>query len=335
MLEVLDPEQNKGFRDHFIELPFDLSNVLFIATANSVENIPRPLYDRREMVEVPGYSDDEKLIIAKKYVVPKQKKLAGIPKNVLKLSDSVLKTIIEGYTRESGVRSLERMIRTVCRKAAMEISENGAETVSVTASNLTKYLGSKTYMFDTINKENMTGVANGLAWTEVGGDTLFIEVNVMEGTGKLELTGNLGDVMKESAKTAVSYIRANAKEYGIEADFYKTKDIHIHIPEGAIPKDGPSAGITMTTAIISALNGVKVKRDVAMTGEVTLRGRVLPIGGLREKTLAAFRMGVKTVIIPYENKKDYEELPEKIKKGLKFVFAKEINDVLKVALEEF
>ena len=333
MLEVLDPEQNKTFRDHFIELPFDLSNVLFIATANSVENIPRPLYDRMEIVEVSGYSDDEKLIIAKKYILPKQKKLAGIKPGSLKISDSVLKLIIEGYTRESGVRALERSIRTVCRKAAMEFLEKDAKTVTVSKINLKNYLGSRIYIYDSINKQKMIGVANGLAWTEVGGDTLFIEVNVMDGTGKLELTGNLGDVMKESAKTAFSLIRANAKKYDIDFDFYKTKDIHIHIPEGAIPKDGPSAGITMTTAIVSALNGKCVKNDVAMTGEITLRGRVLPIGGLREKTLAAYRMGIKTVIIPYENKKDYEELPEKIKTGLNFVFAKTIDEVLKVALE--
>lgn len=333
MLEVLDPEQNKTFRDHFIELPFDLSNVLFIATANSVENIPRPLYDRMEIVEVSGYSDDEKLIIAKKYILPKQKRLAGIKTNALKISDSVLKLIIEGYTRESGVRALERSIRTVCRKAAMEFLEKDAKSITVTTKTLKDYLGSRIYIYDSVSKEKMTGVANGLAWTEVGGDTLFIEVNVMDGTGKLELTGNLGEVMKESAKTALSLIRANAEKYNIEPDFYKTKDIHIHIPEGAIPKDGPSAGITMTTAIVSALSGKNVKNDVAMTGEITLRGRVLPIGGLREKTLAAYRMGIKTVIIPSENKKDYEELPEKIKTGLKFVFAKSINDVLKVALE--
>lgn len=334
MLEVLDPEQNKSFRDHFIELPFDLSGVLFVATANSVENIPHPLYDRMEMVEVTGYSDEEKLVIAKKYILPKQRRLAGLQNKSIKISDKILRLIIEGYTRESGVRALERTVRTVCRKAAMEIAENSSDSVTVNASVLKDYLGSRTYTYDTINKESVAGVAAGLAWTEVGGDTLFIEVNVMDGAGKLELTGNLGDVMKESARTAVSYIRANAGKLGIKTDFYKNKDIHIHIPEGAIPKDGPSAGITMTTAIVSALSGVPVKRDVAMTGEVTLRGRVLPIGGLREKTLAAYRMGIRTVIIPYENKKDYEELSDNIKKALTFVFVKDVNEVLKNALEE-
>lgn len=334
MLEVLDPEQNKSFRDHFIELPFDLSGVLFVATANSVENIPHPLYDRMEMIEVTGYSDEEKLVIAKKYILPKQRRLAGLQNKSLKISDKILRLIIEGYTRESGVRALERTVRTVCRKAAMEIAENSSDSVTVNASVLKDYLGSRTYTYDTINKESVAGVAAGLAWTEVGGDTLFIEVNVMDGAGKLELTGNLGDVMKESARTAVSYIRANAGKLGIKTDFYKNKDIHIHIPEGAIPKDGPSAGITMTTAIVSALSGVPVKRDVAMTGEVTLRGRVLPIGGLREKTLAAYRMGIRTVIIPYENKKDYEEISDNIKKALTFVFVKDVNEVLKNALEE-
>lgn len=332
MLEVLDPEQNKSFRDHFIELSFDLSDVLFIATANSVENIPRPLYDRMEMVEVSGYSDEEKLIIAKKYLVPKQKKLAGLMGNSLKISDSILKNIISGWTRESGVRSLERCIRTICRKSAMEITESGAKSVSVTSGNLSKFLGTKIYSYETVGKSDYVGVATGLAWTQTGGDTLFIEVNAMEGSGKLELTGNLGDVMKESAKTAISYIRANAKEYGIDVDFYKNKDIHIHVPEGAIPKDGPSAGITMATAIISALSKRTVKRNVAMTGEITLRGRVLPIGGLREKSFAAYRMGIGTIVIPFENKKDYDELPEKIRKNIKFVFAKDIHDVLKVAI---
>ncbi len=334
LLEVLDPEQNKSFRDHFIEIPFDLSEVLFVATANSVDNIPRPLYDRMEMVEVSGYSDEEKLVIAKKYILPKQKKLAGLENKELKISESVLKLIIEGYTRESGVRALERRIRTVCRKAAMEITENKASSVSVNSAALKKYLGSRDFVYDSMNKGDLAGVATGLAWTEVGGDTLFIEVNVMEGSGKLELTGNLGDVMKESAKAALSCIRANAERLGIAPDFYKTKDIHIHIPEGAIPKDGPSAGITMATAMVSALSGALVKRNVAMTGEITLRGRVLPIGGLKEKSLAAFRMGIDTVIIPFENKKDYEELPENVRKKMKFVFAKELFDVLGVALKK-
>lgn len=333
LLEVLDPEQNKGFRDHFIELPFDLSEVLFVATANSVDGIPRPLYDRMEMIEVSGYSDEEKLVIAKKYILPKQKKLAGLESRALKISDSVLKLVIEGYTRESGVRALERKLRAVCRKAAMEITEDGKESVSVTKEKLKEYLGSRDFVYDALNKENIVGVATGLAWTEVGGDTLFIEVNVMEGSGKLELTGNLGDVMKESAKAAHSCLRANAEKLGLEKDFYKTKDIHIHIPEGAIPKDGPSAGITMATAMFSALSGIPVKKNVAMTGEITLRGRVLPIGGLKEKSLAAFRMGIDTIVIPFENKKDYEELPENVRKKIKFVFAKDLSQVFETALE--
>ena len=334
LLEVLDPEQNKTFRDHFIELPFDLSEVLFVATANSVENIPRPLYDRMEMVEVSGYSDEEKLVIAKKYILPKQKKLAGLDAKALKVSDSVLKLVIEGYTRESGVRALERKLRAICRKTAMEITEKGESSVSVTKEKLKEYLGGRDFVYDSMNKGNIVGVATGLAWTEVGGDTLFIEVNVMEGSGKLELTGNLGDVMKESAKAAHSCLRANEKELGLPKEFYKNKDIHIHIPEGAIPKDGPSAGITMATAIYSALSGFPVKKNVAMTGEITLRGRVLPIGGLREKSLAAFRMGIDTIIIPYENKKDYEELPENVRQKIKFVFAKELSDVFEVAIEK-
>ena len=332
MLEVLDAEQNKAFRDHYIEVPFDLSEVLFIATANSVENIPRPLFDRMEVVEVSGYSDDEKMIISKNFILPKQKDAAGLFEKSLKISDNVIREVIEGYTRESGVRNLERCLRTICRKTAMEITENGAKSINVTLSKLRGYLGERIYLSDTVYDEKIAGIATGLAWTEVGGDTLFIEVNVMEGSGKIDLTGNLGDVMKESAKTAISYIRANATHYNIDSEFFKNKDIHIHIPEGAIPKDGPSAGITMATAIISALTGIPVKKSVAMTGEITLRGRVLPIGGLREKTLAAYRLGIKMVIIPYDNKKDYKELPDKIKKEIKFIFVKDINEVFKAAI---
>lgn len=332
MLEVLDPEQNSTFRDHFVELPFDLSKVLFVTTANSIENIPAPLYDRMDIIEISGYTEDEKFNIAKKYLLPKQRKQNGLSGKMLKLPDSTLRLIIEGYTRESGVRALERRLGAICRKAAKEIVEENKQSVTVTEKVLKKYLGGRIYLYDHMAEENLVGTATGLAWTETGGDTLYIEVNTMKGSGKLELTGNLGDVMKESARAALSFIRANADVFGIDADFYKEKDIHVHVPEGAIPKDGPSAGITMATAIISALTGVSVNRNVAMTGEITLRGRVLPIGGLKEKSLAAYRMGIRKIIIPFENKKDFEELPEKIKNEVEFVFAKDIKTVLENAL---
>ncbi len=332
MLEVLDPEQNSTFRDHFVELPFDLSKVLFVTTANSIENIPAPLYDRMDIIEISGYTEDEKFNIAKKYLLPKQRKQNGLSGKMLKLPDSTLRLIIEGYTRESGVRALERRLSAICRKAAKEIVEENKQSVTVTEKVLKKYLGGRIYLYDHMAEENLVGTATGLAWTETGGDTLYIEVNTMKGSGKLELTGNLGDVMEESARAALSFIRANADVFGIDADFYKEKDIHVHVPEGAIPKDGPSAGITMATAIISALTGVSVNRNVAMTGEITLRGRVLPIGGLKEKSLAAYRMGIRKIIIPFENKKDFEELPEKIKNEVEFVFAKDIKTVLENAL---
>lgn len=333
MLEVLDPEQNSGFRDHFLELPFDLSQVLFVTTANSIENIPRPLYDRMDIIEISGYTELEKLNIAKQYLIPKQRKENGLTAKSFKIADKVINLIIEGYTRESGVRALERKIGAVCRKAAKEIVEENKNSITVSEKLLTKYLGGRIFTYEHAPKNNMIGMATGLAWTEVGGDTLSIEVNVMKGSGKLELTGNLGDVMKESAKAALSFIRANCDVFEINPDFYKEKDIHIHVPEGAIPKDGPSAGITMATAIISALTGAAVLRNVAMTGEITLRGRVLPIGGLREKSLAAYRMGIEKIIIPFENKKDYEELPDRIKEKIKFVFAKDIKTVLENAIE--
>ena len=332
MLEVLDPEQNSTFRDHFVELPFDLSKVLFVTTANSVENIPAPLYDRMDIIEISGYTEDEKFNIAKKYLLPKQRKQNGLSGRMLKIPDTTLRLIIEGYTRESGVRALERRLAAICRKAAKEIVEENKQSVAVTEKVLKKYIGGRVYLYDHMSEENLVGTATGLAWTQTGGDTLYIEVNTMKGSGKLELTGNLGDVMKESARAALSFIRANADVFGIDASFYKEKDIHIHVPEGAIPKDGPSAGITMATAIISALTGVSVSRNVAMTGEITLRGRVLPIGGLKEKSLAAYRMGIRKIIIPYENKKDFEELPEKIKREVEFVFAKDIKTVLENAL---
>ena len=332
MLEVLDPEQNAAFRDHFLELPFDLSQVLFVTTANSIENIPRPLYDRMDIIEISGYTELEKLSIAKKYLIPKQRKLNGLDAKKLRISDKVISLIIEGYTRESGVRSLERKLAAICRKAAKDVVENGKTSITVNEKLLKEYLGGRVFIYDHAPETNMVGMATGLAWTEVGGDTLAIEVNTMKGTGKLELTGNLGDVMKESARTALSFIRANSDELSVNADFYKDKDIHIHVPEGAVPKDGPSAGITMATALVSALTGRAVRRDIAMTGEITLRGRVLGIGGLREKSLAAYRMGIKKIIIPFENKKDYEELPDKIKEEIKFVFAKEIKEVFANAL---
>lgn len=332
MLEVLDPEQCSTFRDHFMELPFDLSRVLFVTTANSVENIPAPLYDRMDIIEISGYTEDEKFNIAKKYLLPKQRKQNGLSGSMLKIPDSSLRLIIEGYTRESGVRTLERKIGAVCRKAAKEIVEENKKSVTVSEKVLKKYLGGRTYIYEHMAESNLVGAATGLAWTQVGGDTLYIEVNTMKGSGKLELTGNLGDVMKESARAALSFIRANSDIFGLDGDFYKEKDIHIHVPEGAIPKDGPSAGITMATALISALTGQAVNRNVAMTGEITLRGRVLPIGGLKEKSLAAYRMGIRKIIIPFENKKDYEELPEKIKNEIEFVFAKDMKTVLENAL---
>ncbi|MDO4744308.1 MAG: endopeptidase La [Clostridia bacterium] len=332
MLEVLDPEQNSTFRDHFLELPFDLSQVLFVTTANSIENIPRPLYDRMDIIEISGYTELEKLNIAKQYLLPKQRKENGLTAKTLKISDKVINLIIEGYTRESGVRALERKLAAICRKAAKTIVEEEKNSITVSEKLLKEYLGGRIFTYDHAPESDMVGMATGLAWTEVGGDTLSIEINTMKGSGKLELTGNLGDVMKESAKAALSFIRANSDTFGIDAEFYKEKDIHIHVPEGAIPKDGPSAGITMATALVSALTGKSVKREVAMTGEITLRGRVLAIGGLREKSLAAYRMGIRKIIIPFENKKDYEELPEKIRNEIEFVFAKDMKEVLKHAL---
>ncbi len=333
MLEVFDPEQNKSFRDHYVELPFDLSDVLFIATANTLETVPRPLLDRMDIIEVSGYTIEEKMEIAKKYLIPKQRELHGLKAKQLKIASSALSLLIDGYTRESGVRSLERKITALCRKAAMRLVDEGMDSVvSVTAKNLPDFLGKQIYHFDKTEEQNQVGLVTGLAWTETGGETLPVEVNTMPGCGKLELTGNLGEVMQESAKAALTYLRSNTYRFGIPQDFYKTMDIHIHIPEGAIPKDGPSAGVTMATALVSALTHRPVNRFVAMTGEVTLRGRVLPIGGLKEKTLAAFRMGIKTVIIPDENRADYEELPQKIKDSLTFIFAKNMDTVLNHAL---
>lgn len=334
MLEVLDPEQNKSFRDNYIELPFDLSNVMFIASANSLDNVPNPLLDRMDIIEITGYTDEEKLSIAKKYLIPKQRKKHGITANNLKFTESGIKFIINGYTRESGVRNLERTFAKICRKVAVSVVDNPETTVSITKKNIVKYLGKQIYIQDTKDKKDLVGTVTGLAWTQVGGETLAVEVNIMSGTGKLELTGNLGDVMKESAKAALSFIRANCYKLGIKSEFYKNFDIHIHIPEGAVPKDGPSAGITMATAMISALTGKTVRHDTAMTGEVTLRGRVLAIGGLKEKTLAAYRLGIKRIIVPFDNNADFYELPQVVKDNIEFIFAKNMDEVLKNALTE-
>lgn len=332
MLEVLDPEQNKNFRDHFVELPFDLSNVLFVTTANTLDGISKPLLDRMDIIEVEGYTLDEKIEIAKKYLMPKQRKAHGLLASQLKFTPSSYASIIESYTKEAGVRELERKLAAICRKSAKKIAEGMTDSVSVKQSTLCDLLGKPVYNTAKAEPIDIVGVVCGLAWTAVGGDTLCIEVNTMQGSGKLELTGNLGDVMKESAKAALSYVRANSLSLGIKNDFYKKLDIHIHVPEGAVPKDGPSAGITITTAIISALTGRKVNHEVAMTGEVTLRGRVLAIGGLKEKTLAAYRAGIKKIIIPYENKRDFEELPSVVKNNISFVFAKTMDDVIENAL---
>jgi ATP-dependent Lon protease len=332
LLEVLDPEQNKEFTDHYLEVPFDLSKVLFLTTANDLSTIPRPLRDRMEIIRIPGYTEEEKLKIAEKYLVSKQQKEHGISEDNLKLSEKTLRAIINNYTKEAGVRELERKIGKLCRKAAAKIVSDDKERVRIDMRNLKNYLGIPKYSYDSIEEENQVGVVRGLAWTSVGGDTLSIEVATMSGKGKLVLTGKLGDVMKESAKTAQSYIRSIADEYNIPTDFYKDLDIHIHIPEGAVPKDGPSAGITMATAMISALTGIKVDKTIAMTGEITLRGRVLPIGGLKEKSLAAKRAGIKTILMPYKNVKNLEDVPDVVKKSIEFIPVKTMAEVLEYAL---
>ena len=334
LLEVLDAEQNKTYRDHYIEIPFDLSEVMFITTANSLDTVSRPLLDRMEIIELGSYTDEEKLMIGKNHLLPKQMEKHGLKKSQLKVTDDAIREIINCYTRESGVRNLERCFAQICRKADLKlIGEELPKKVQVTGSNVTDYLGVRKYLPERIPSSDQVGLVTGLAWTAVGGETLEVEVNVMDGTGKLELTGNLGDVMKESAHAALSYIRANAQKLGIQADFYKTKDIHVHFPAGAVPKDGPSAGVTVTTAIVSALTGIPVRRDVAMTGEVSLRGRVLPIGGLKEKTMAALRYGISTVIIPEDNRRDLEEIDPLVRRCLNFVTAKTVDTVLDVALK--
>ena len=333
LLEVLDGEQNKTYRDHYLEIPFDLSNVMFITTANSLDTIPRPLLDRMEIIELSSYTDEEKVMIAKNHLIPKQLQKHGLKKSQLRVTDDAIREMIRCYTRESGVRSLERYIGEICRKTAMQlVSSDIAKRITVTGNYVEEFLGIRKYLPDRLPCEDQVGLVTGLAWTAVGGETLEVEVNVMDGTGKLELTGNLGDVMKESAHAALSYIRANCEKLGIVSDFYKTKDIHVHFPEGAVPKDGPSAGITVCTAMISALSNVTVRRDVAMTGEISLRGRVLPIGGLKEKTMAALRHGIRTVIIPKDNERDLAEIDQTVRNSLNFVTAQSIDTVLETAL---
>jgi ATP-dependent Lon protease len=332
MLEVLDSEQNFAFRDHYMELPFNLSNALFLTTANNLDTVPRPLLDRMEIITLSSYTEEDKANIAMKYLLPKQIELHGLtPKNI-KIDEETVRDVINYYTREAGVRNLEREIGSICRKAARTIVSENKRSVTISRNNLEKYLGVKKYRYDLANENNEIGIATGLAWTPVGGDTLSIEVNLMQGSGKLELTGQLGDVMKESAKAAMSYIRSMCKELKIDEDFHEKKDIHIHVPEGAIPKDGPSAGITLATAMVSALSGTPVNRKVAMTGEITLRGRVLPIGGLKEKVLAAHRAGIETIILPMDNKKDIEDIPENVRNSLKFICVSDMKTVLKNAL---
>ena len=331
LLEVLDAEQNKKFRDHYVEIPIDLSEVLFIATANSVQDIPRPLLDRMELIEVTSYTENEKLHIAKEHLLAKQMERNGIRPEQLAITDKAMAKIISGYTREAGVRNLERKLGEICRKAARPLYEGEKEKIKVTEQNLEKFLGKEKYSFDKKNDTDEVGIVRGLAWTSVGGDTLEIEVNIMPGKGEFQLTGQLGDVMKESAQAGISYIRSVSEEYHIPKKFFQENDIHIHIPEGAVPKDGTSAGITMATAMLSAITKTPVRADVAMTGEITLRGRVLPIGGLKEKTLAAKNAGIKTICVPKKNEKDIDEISPEIKKGLEIVFVEQMKDVLDVA----
>ena len=332
LLEVLDAEQNNAFRDHYMELPFDLSRVMFITTANSVDTIPGPLLDRMEIIEVPSYTEEEKLQIAKRHLLPKQIEAHGLQQRSVKLSDRVMRELIEGYTREAGVRTLERTIAKVVRKAAVTMLDTDVTEVTVTSARLKEYLGAARYLREMPEKEPRVGVVNGLAYTTVGGETLEVECALMPGKGSLQLTGQLGDVMKESAEAAFTWVRAHSRQLGLKDDFYKDRDIHIHVPEGAVPKDGPSAGVTMATALTSALTGVPVRQDVAMTGEITLRGRVLPIGGLKEKTLAAYRAGIRTLVIPRENVKDLEDIPPHVLSQFRVVEAETIDDVLKTAL---
>ncbi|MCX8129218.1 MAG: endopeptidase La [Clostridia bacterium] len=332
MLEVLDGEQNFSFRDHYLELPFDLSDVMFLTTANSLDTIPRPLLDRMEVISLTSYTEEEKINIAMNHLIPKQIQAHGLKKNNIIIEEQAARDIINFYTREAGVRNLEREIAAVCRKAACNLVSTNKKSIRITSKNIEKMLGTKKYRYDKANEKDEVGIATGLAWTSVGGDTLSIEVTLMNGSGKIDLTGQLGDVMKESAKAAISYIRSRVDQLGIDSEFHNKYDIHIHVPEGATPKDGPSAGITLATAMVSALTGMPVRKNVAMTGEITLRGRVLPIGGLKEKVLAAHRAGINTIIVPFDNKKDIDDIPENIRKKLKFVIAADMDTVLNTAI---
>ena len=333
LLEVLDGEQNSTYRDHYLEIPFDLSDVMFITTANTLDTVPSPLLDRMEVIELGSYTDEEKLMIAKNHLIAKQLDKHGLKKTQLRITEDAIREIITCYTRESGVRNLERSIGEICRKAAMKLLEQEQpKRITVNGNNLEEFLGVRKYLPDCLPPSDQVGLVTGLAWTSVGGETLEVEVNVMDGSGKLELTGNLGDVMKESAHAALSYIRANVQKLGIAPDFYKTKDIHVHFPEGAVPKDGPSAGVTVCTAMVSALTGISVRRDVAMTGEISLRGRVMRIGGLKEKTMAALRHGIHTVIIPRDNQRDLMEIDQTVRRQLNFITAETVDTVLDAAL---
>ena len=332
LLEVLDPEQNKDFVDHYIEAPFDLSKVMFVTTANSLDTIPGPLRDRMEIISVSGYTEDEKVQIAKKYLVPKKVQEHGLTKSQFKIKDDAIRDVISFYTREAGVRNLEREIASLIRKVARKVAGKEVEKFQVTSKNLTDLLGKKKFRYDKIDDKCEVGVATGMAWTAVGGDTLFIETSAVPGTGKIQLTGQLGSVLQESAKTGISYVRSVAEKHGIDKEFYKNKDIHIHVPEGAVPKDGPSAGVTMAVAMISSLTGIPVRTDVSMTGEVTLRGRVLPVGGIKEKVLAAHRAGVKKVLLPAENERDIDDIPETVRSQLEFILLKDVDDALSEVL---
>ncbi|NLM04491.1 MAG: endopeptidase La [Clostridiales bacterium] len=332
LLEVLDPEQNSDFTDHFLDIPFDLSKVMFITTANTLDTIPRALLDRMEVIRIAGYTEEEKLNIATKYLLPKQIKEHGLKDDNIKISENTLRMIINNYTKEAGVRNLERQIANLCRKVAKRIVEEKIESVQITVKNLEKYLGRPLYRYEMANEKDEIGIARGLAWTRVGGDTLSIEVTPMAGKGKLVLTGQLGDVMKESARAGISYIRSRAEDFNIDPDFHEKLDIHIHIPEGATPKDGPSAGITMATAVISSLTNIPVYKNVAMTGEITLRGRVLPVGGIKEKVLAANRAGITKILLPLENQRDLEDIPDNVRRKIDFVFVEHMDEVLKHAL---
>ena len=334
LLEVLDPEQNKEFTDHFLEIPFDLSKVMFITTANTIDTIPRPLLDRMEVIEVSGYTEEEKVKIAQRYLIPKQLKAHGLKKKNFVIGEKAIRDLINFYTRESGVRNLEREIGSLCRKIAKNIVSKKGDSYRITPASLEKYLGKHRYRYDVVNAESEVGVTTGMAWTQVGGDTLFIETALVPGTGAVQLTGQLGDVMQESAKTAITYIRSIADKYGIEEDFYKKYDLHVHVPEGAVPKDGPSAGVTIFTSVMSALTGRPVKKDIAMTGEITLRGKVLPVGGIKEKVLAAHRAGIRTILLPKDNKADIDDIPQAVKRQLKFVLLEKAVDTLEYALEE-